>query len=192
MAHVFHKLDTYSSIIFDYDNTIARIPIDWKAARLEFKSYLKKEFPTLEISDGLRIDEMEYLAMNMFEDSSEKIFAYRSLLEKNYDHLHIPITKTIDFIRDFDRSTIQLFIVSNNLKETVVGGLQDLGLIDFFTEIVGVDTTKYPKPFIQSAEYLKDKYDIDFSTSAMVGDSIETDGKYSERLGMTFINIYID
>ena len=192
MADVFEKMDKYSSIIFDYDNTIARIPIDWKAARIEFRSYLKKEFPALEIKEGLRIDEMEYLAMSTFADSADKIYAYRSVLEKQYDHQHIPISKTIEFIRDFDRNAIQLFVVSNNLKETVVSGLQDIKLLHVFTEIVGVDTTKYPKPYIQSAEYLKNKYDINFETTAMVGDSIETDGKYSERLGMAFINIYID
>jgi len=192
MADVFIKMEKYSSIIFDYDNTIARIPIDWKAARLEFKAYLVHTFPALHIQDGLRIDEMEYIAMNTFADAPDKIYAYRSKLEKQYDHLHIPIAKTIDFIRNFDKSNTKLFVVSNNLKETVVSGLKDLELFSLFTEIVGVDTTSYPKPYTQSAEYLKNKYDIDFTSSAMVGDSVETDGKYSEILGMTFINIYIE
>jgi phosphoglycolate phosphatase-like HAD superfamily hydrolase len=132
---------TPSDYIFDYDSTIARVPIDWPAARPKFRDYLNSLVPEVELADGMRVDEMEAAVLQQTNLEPSLVSQHREELESSLRGAHEPIQEVVDLIRTLRvQSGIRLFIVSNNLKATVHDGLVQLDLIECFTHIYGVDT----------------------------------------------------
>jgi len=189
-----HALDAVpfrpTDLIFDYDSTIARVPIDWPTARPQFRDYLNSLVPDLDLADGMRVDEMEATILQQTDLAPPLVFQYREELESSLRGNHEPIQEVIDLIRAVQQqSDVRLFIVSNNLAGTVSDGLAQLGLLECFTHIYGVDTVGLPKPYTKAAELLNADYQVDLNKTVFFGDSPPTDGLFCERLGIRFINI---
>jgi HAD superfamily hydrolase (TIGR01549 family) len=177
-------------VIFDYDSTIARVPINWPAARIDFRHYLTRTFPSLELPEELRVDEMEAFALAREPDQAERIFQYRVEIESQLAGAHELIEPTASLI-DFLKSdgSYRLFIVSNNLHRTVEEGLLQFGFTDAFDVIIGVDDAQVPKPAVQAFDLLAQQAGIVVEASIFVGDNDRTDGGFCKRLGMTYLNI---
>lgn len=174
-------------IIFDYDSTVARVPVDWVATRGEYRTYLNYHFTGLAVKPGLRLDEMENLALLAYPDKHELIFAYREGIESSTFGKHEPVHDTVNFVERESRRT--LYILSNNLHSTIVAGLKQLNLVNRFVEVVGVDDAGAPKPSITALKLFL-KLDPHIVKKAIfIGDSNGTDGKFCDRVGIPFINI---
>lgn len=191
LMHAFKSVPfTPSDFIFDYDSTIARVPIDWPAARPKFRAYLNSLVPDIELPDGLRVDEMEAAVLQQTNLEPTLVFQYREQLESSLRGAHEPIQEVVDLIRMLQgQSDVRLFIVSNNLEGTVRDGLTQLDLLESFTHIYGVDTVGLPKPYTKAADLLNEEYQVDLRKAVFFGDSPPTDGLFCEKLGIHFINI---
>lgn len=176
-----------SLLVFDYDSTIARVPIDWPRAREEFRSYLGDKMPDVELDEGMRVDEMEYRALTRNPEAKDVVFAFRVELEAAFLGDHKPVTHTIEFIRD--NPAVRCCIVSNNLHRTVVGGLAELGLAERFDPIIGVDDSLAPKPQTKALDMLRARHPRVTAEGLFIGDSDTTDGEFCRRVGIPFINI---
>lgn len=176
------------SVIFDYDGTIAHIPINWKSARQGCFDHLMLKFSDLPIEATQRVDEMEALALTDYPSEAAYILAFRSQIESAIDGGHKPIDAVIDLLQQI-HLRYDCYIVSNNLSSTVVSGLTSLGLLHCFKGIYGVDTVGLPKPATTSIDLLQKNYGLDTRTTVMLGDSPSTDGKYCELLNIDFLNI---
>jgi FMN phosphatase YigB (HAD superfamily) len=177
-----------NNIIFDYDGTIAFIPIDWKSIRLDFYHHLKERFNGLQINKTQRIDEMEAIALTLYPDERDYIFSFRKRIESNVEINHEPIAPVIELLKNI-HTKYNCFIVSNNLSATILDGLNTLGLENCFKGILGVDSVGIPKPHIKSIFLLKDQFDLETNQTIMLGDSPTTDGKYCETLDIIFLDI---
>lgn len=179
-----------TDLIFDYDSTIARVPIDWPSARPMFRDYLNSLVAKLGLVDGMRVDEMEAAVLNQTDIDPSLVFQYREQLESTLRGNHEPIQEVVDLIRVVSRKYgVRLFIISNNLEETVRDGLAQLELLECFTHIYGVDTVGLPKPYTKAADLLSADYQVDLKNTVFFGDSLPTDGLFCEKLGIHFINI---
>lgn len=176
------------NIIFDYDGTIATIPIDWKKVRLDCYNHLKQRFDGLEIGKNQRLDEMEALALSFYPDEAEYIFAFRSRVESNCSLNHIPIQSVINFLKCI-YADYNCFVVSNNLYSTIMTGLTSLRLEHCFKSVLGVDSIGRPKPDTRSILILQKKFGVETKSTIMFGDSLNTDGKFCENLKIQFVNI---
>jgi HAD superfamily hydrolase (TIGR01509 family) len=180
----------YRCVLFDYDSTIARVPILWSEARVNYRRYLGRIFPALDVPQGERVDEMETLALSYAPDESERIFQYRFDLESELDGAHEPIESTVSLIRFLQsKGSHRLFIVSNNLNRTVLSGLTQFGLYDAFEKVLGVDDVGVPKPAIDAFQVLARQASITAAESVFVGDNDRTDGAFCAGVGMTYLNI---
>jgi HAD superfamily hydrolase (TIGR01549 family) len=177
----------YDSIIFDYDNTIAKIPIDWIEARRDYKIFLDSNFPDLEIDPNMRVDEMERSALLKYPHQDNLVFSFRNDLESSLAGNHEVIPETIELIRNLESK--ELFIISNNLRNTVVGGLGRFGLTSMFKRIIGVDDVGMPKPSPRAWELLLETDPGVALNSLFVGDNDTTDGAFSKNAGIPFYNI---
>ncbi|MGB0369883.1 MAG: HAD family hydrolase [Opitutales bacterium] len=184
------ELSPYKFVIFDYDSTIAKIPIDWPKARLRFREYLQDLIPGLSIPQNSRVDEMELLALKAFPNMKDSIFMFRLELETQLDGKHEGIKNTIELIRDLAvTETKELLIVSNNLRRTVVSGLSQFSLNDCFSAVFGVDDVGFPKPSTDSFCLIEQVYDVLPSECIFIGDNDRTDGGFAGKIGMGFYNI---
>lgn len=176
------------SVIFDYDGTIAHIPINWKSARQGCFDHLLLRFSDLPIVATQRVDEMEALALATYPNETAYILSFRNSIESEIDGGHKPIYAVIDLLQQI-YELYNCYIVSNNLTSTIVSGLDGLGLLPCFKGIYGVDTVGLPKPATTSIDLLQKNYGLDTRTTVMLGDSPSTDGKYCELLNINFLNI---
>lgn len=180
----------YRFVVFDYDSTIARVPIDWARAREECRTYLTSEFSDLCLENQARVDEMEFAAILHSPDQANRIFDFRRRIESHLDGAHVPIDKTCRLIDDLvDLDGVKLFIVSNNLHQTVAGGLKQIGILNHFGRILGIDDVGEPKPSTRAFEILSEEHGCLVQDCLFVGDNQRTDGEFCRLLGMDFYNI---
>lgn len=184
------RLSTASVVLFDYDSTIARVPVDWPQARVDFRSYLAEHFPALSLPESARVDEMEALALQYAPNQKARVFQYRLELESALDGGHVGLPSTCKLIRKLHVGAgHRLFIVSNNLRRTVEAGLEQLGLSAAFEAVLGVDDVGLPKPAPRAFQRLQASHGIIAKDCVLVGDNARTDGGFCRAVGIPFINI---
>ena len=188
---IVRAINTFSSyrsiIIFDYDLTIARIPIDWDAAREKFRNYIARLIPGIKFKEGLRLDEMESRTLKIHPDKFKLIYSFRDEIESQVAYNHDPVNETVNFLKV--KSNRKYFIISNNLHSTIIAGLNQLGLLDCFVKVIGIDDVQSPKPSTKSLSLLgKTTNDIK-NKSLFIGDSDFTDGRLCLKAKIPFINI---
>ena len=181
------NLSDFEHLIFDYDNTIAKVPIDWKVARANFRKFLIEKFQGIELKQDIRVDEMESIAISMYPNQKDEIFSFRYLLEKSLDGRHEPIIDTITLLRNYEQGPFH--IISNNLKSTVCSGLIQFKIRHLFDIIIGVDDAECPKPSTKAWDILLSSKKINHKSCLFIGDSKATDEKFAQRVGIPFINV---
>ena len=174
-------------MVFDYDSTIARIPISWVEAREKFRLFLAKNFPDLILPVDSRVDEMEALALYNHPKEREKIFSFREKLESLHLGKHEPVNETISFIKR--TKNCRLYILSNNLHSSVVSGLKQFDILSKFNAIIAIDEVYFPKPNTAALKIFLEKEPNFIKESVFIGDSDNTDGAFCNRVGIPFINI---
>ncbi len=181
------KLEEYKNLIFDYDKTIAKVPIDWALARLRFKKFLEGNFPEMKFSQETRVDEMEKKALEAHPKRREEIFSFRYSLEKSLEGKHEPINLVIDLIKGGQLGS--LHIISNNLKSTICSGLEQFNIRQFFDVIIGVDEAGFPKPCTDAWNILIKYREISKNSCLFIGDSDKTDGMFARKVGIPFLDV---
>lgn len=71
----------YEFVIFDYDGTLAKIPVDWFQAREGYRNFASVKWPSLEFNDSDRLEEMELHTLHAFSTATEEVFAFRDSIE---------------------------------------------------------------------------------------------------------------
>lgn len=187
----FASIRKHKVILFDFDRTIISLDIDWAGARAECRKHLESLFPEIVISPGTRMDEMEAAALEQFPHDGSRIFGFRRELEGKLHGLHTPQDQVVKLIEELSDSieNYRLFIVSNNLRATVIAGLKSLDLLSCFEGILGVDDVMMPKPSIRAVQILHTTYGADISDAILIGDSPTTDGEFCKRASIPFFDI---
>tara|TARA_B100000242_G_scaffold108043_1_gene75047 strand:+ start:238 stop:786 length:549 start_codon:yes stop_codon:yes gene_type:complete len=176
----------YTDYIFDYDNTICSIPIDWKTQRLYFKEFAKENFH-FSFDNELTVEQMEKTLLMEFPLLKEQIYQFRSVLEPKYLNKHLLNKNIFSKLK----STNNNYIVSNNLTNTVISGLEYFNLLHFFKKVIGVDFMYSPKPSTKSWLFLKEYYNLSVSSTVMIGDNPMTDGLYASNIGLSYENVQL-
>jgi FMN phosphatase YigB (HAD superfamily) len=180
----------WSAIIFDYDRTIATIPIDWAGVRQELVCWLQDSHK-IDAPHFARADELEAWAIHEAGLNPVEVFAPRRRAESAVSGQHEPNPEVVSLIHGL-RTAVPcppLFIISNNLRETVLSGLRSLGLEDAFARVLGVDDSLDPKPGVGAFEILAQRVELVPEDTVFFGDSDATDGLFCSRLGIKFINV---
>ena len=116
----------------------------------------------------------------------KEIFQFRYDFENTIKH-HKLIISTFHILENTQNK--QNFIISNNLTSTVETGLNQLGILNQFVHVLGLDKIKLPKPDISAWNVLSELQHIDRTQVLFVGDNERTDGLFSQNIGIDFYNI---
>ena len=113
----------------------------------DFREHFKHQLGEFDCSENVRVDEMEYLLLKNKPEFQKKIFQFRYDFENKIKY-HKLIISTFQILENYQNK--QNFIISNNLTSTVETGLKQLGMLDRFVHILGLDKIKLPKPDISA------------------------------------------
>jgi HAD superfamily hydrolase (TIGR01549 family) len=182
---MFNILKYFDCLIFDFDKTIATIPINWTIERINFISFANKNF-NISFKNNLRVDQMEYKLIEIYPSKVNNILSFRRSLESSLISYSVPNKSITDSIKKFDKD---MFIISNNLTGTITHILEDLNILKKFTKIIGIDTYYSPKPSTMSWEKLCQNYSFSLDKTLFIGDSPETDGQFARSIGINYFQI---
>jgi FMN phosphatase YigB (HAD superfamily) len=175
----------YKNIIFDYDGTISKIPINWSLVRKNFRNHAKLNYD-YSFESGMRLDQMEYILIENFPKKSSEILNFRKNLELGFHNNHINNSFVVEFIKNTNNN---LFIVSNNFYTTIKHNLENLCIYDKFTKIITCDTYNQIKPSVVSWTNLSSDYKLSCRDTILIGDNPLTDGVYAKKIGITYFQI---
>lgn len=169
-------------LIFDFDETIARIEVDWsdylsRLAKIYEQFDPDRQHPAFSGYDGYNDFVKEYgvEAVELVKIANQKY-------EQEMNHGFTPNPGLIKFIKD--AVNYQMFIYSSNSRLTVLKGLKKLGLDGFFDQIVTRDEVTYIKPDPEGFYLIYDP-DVPKNEYLMIGNS-HADQGMAKAAGIDF------
>lgn len=178
---------SYTHYIFDLDQTILTLHIDWDA----WLTVIEKTLREYGVTYTYTSDRQTFAALNdlmMREGEQVRLEINQRIRDAEVEHLHgyTPISHCISFLKFLPADTHR-FIWTSNALDTAQKALRDNNLIYYFEKIAARDNVPYSKPDPSGFEYL---YDVTVPKSqyVMIGDS-ENDEEAAQNAGIDFLNV---
>lgn len=181
-------------IIFDLDNTL----IMWKNEYLKYTKNVLEKY-NIPYDDKLiqkidnAIDSYEkYYDMCEIDSFLKHINSFANLnLSVNFindllieqGNLFYGDKRLVDIVKRLS-SKYDLVVVTNYFTSTQRKRLENMGLLDYFTDVIGADKNKF-KPNKEAFINAVDGYQ--FNECMMIGDDLEIDIKPAIELGMSYL-----
>ncbi len=169
-------------LIFDFDETIATIDMDWsqyhtRMAEVYRQFDSKNHHPVFHSYDGYNDFVREY-----GEEVVRPIKTANSKYEQEMSRGFIPNQSLIEFIKN--ESGFEMFVYSSNSRATVEKGLKELGIRDYFEQIVSRDDVSFIKPDPEGFLLIYDP-DVPKEQYLMIGNS-PADRGVAKSVGIDF------
>lgn len=166
-------------VIFDLDETLLRIPVDWNRVREEVIAYGKKE--------GVKFDEsLHILPVSSAISNTKK---RKSAVDSIYRRAELELInskgierypKAEEYVKKLKEKGIKLAVFSNNNHESIEKALAQAGIVQYFDLIMGRDDVEKTKPDPEGIFFILKKLDVKKSEAILIGDS-ESDRKAGEK-----------
>lgn len=182
----------YSDIIFDFDETIARLVIDWNYFHVYMKQ-LAEEYWVEKQREEMNTDGFsKFFIEKYWSEWKSKI---EEVFEKT-ESTHLSGLQVNDLLVKFIRNNENKYtfhILSNNMHSTLVTALWDLELSGCFTQIYGRNSVPRPKPFPDGIEQVMGKQGWRKCDFLMIWDNPNSDIAAANNAGVEsiLINMYI-
>jgi len=172
-------------LIFDLDETIVTLKIDWDEWHKKIATIFKEFEPDFVYWGGF----IDYLIVPFIEKYGQrirdKIVEFENQYEKEKLKGYVVNNKLVDYIK---QNTHQKnYLLTNNALNTILPILEELGIKDRFEKTVTIDDVLYCKPHIEGILTIIDK-SVPLSDYAVIGDS-GNDEKIAKSVGVDFIKI---
>lgn len=151
-------------LLFDLDGTILDT---YDLIRANFITLFKRFLPSYKYTeDDLRsffgpalVDTFRKIGCN--EEETKMLFKeYRKISDMQQSQYLKLFPNTVETLEALKKKGYTLAIFSNKIKEAIVSGLIEKGLLDYFELIIGVDGVNVPKPnpegILRVKEHFKD------------------------------------
>ncbi len=165
-------------VIFDLDETLMRLPVDWEKVKQEVIEFGKKE--KVEFDEKLYIIPLSSKISNTKKRKKEVDAIWRkhelgTLESKGVERY----TKAEEFVKKLKAKGLKLAIASNNCHATIEKALGLAGVFQYFDLIVGRDDVLQTKPAPDMLLKIAWKFKLKKDEILFIGDS-ENDRKAGE------------
>lgn len=174
-------------LIFDFDETIATLKIDWSNWHSKIAQIIQKFDKTFVYFKGEKVSWSTLLLhiKKYGKRIRDEIVKFDNQYEKENYHGYIVNKSLVDYIRK--NNDQKNYLITNNTQNTVLPILKELEIIDRFKKIITLDDVFYPKPHNEGILKIIDS-GIPLSNYVVVGDSLN-DEKIAQSVGVDFIKI---
>lgn len=184
--------NTYTNIIFDFDETIARLIIDWA----HFHTYMKQlaeEYWVEKQREEMNTDGFtRFFIEKYWDDWKSKIEGvFEKTESEHYAWLEVN-QLLVKFIKD-NSHKYTYHILSNNMYSTLTRALKELDLQDYFVNIYWRDSVPKPKPYPDGLDEIIKKQSWSKEDFVMVWDNPNSDiaAANTTWIDSILINMYI-
>lgn len=177
-----------ASIIFDMDGTL----IDSSAAMTHSVNYVRNTLGLSPIAKEFleyHINQPDQHLPKIFYNTDEYDPAHRALFKDHYMHFSPSMIALYPDVKEMLHLLSQkayLAIATNASDFFARHMLEKMGIIEYFSAIVGANNVAEPKPSPLMVYHLMNELGCDASKTVLVGDSIKDEGAASNA-GVPFI-----
>ncbi|NCN03705.1 MAG: HAD family hydrolase [Candidatus Pacebacteria bacterium] len=190
MKNLKNSLVNKQDIVFDLDQTITTLLIDWSDFKLGLIPMLIKHFPDVnQVIDknSREIDIANQVIEAYGKVAKDLINQFAQQYEKEYYHGHRVNYELLKFINS-NQDKYNLYLWTNNQRPLTNIVLEELGILGLFKKTVSSTDTLFYKPHIEGfnliwADSTKDKRNF-----LMIGDS-KYDRIAAQNAQINFINV---
>jgi len=182
----------YSNIIFDFDETIARLMIDWSYFHIYMKE-LAEEYGVEKQREEMNTDGFtRFFIEKYWDEGKQKIEAiFEKTESEHYSGLEVNEI-LVDFIRK-NATKYRFYILSNNMYATLMTALWELDLKDAFVQVFGRNSVPRPKPYPDGIHQIIEWESLVRDDFVMIGDNPNSDIAAANNAGIDsiLINMYV-
>lgn len=185
------KLTDYSHLIFDFDETIAKLLIHWPAWHKGIVPVIQKYESTFSNADHLTMYDI-HRYINRYGTAFHNDFvAFEKQVElANYQGFEL-VPAGFKLLQQAKQEQKQLYLLTSNCREVVEPVLKELNIREYFHRIVTVDDVINLKPSPapwQNIAATKAEQVVPKKNWLMVGDSASDSG-FAAAVGIDFVNV---
>lgn len=177
---------TPALVIFDFDGTIATLPVDWYGLKQRLLGLLHEQ--GMERTSLTFWKDIEWIKQQLSPAALEE--AYRCI--EGYEHPAVPLMevneKAVKYLNDVIAAGGRVAICSNNMTSTVRRGLERLGLKESIALVVGLDSVGHLKPHPEGVLRILHELHVSASDALFIGDS-GFDEEAARSAGVQFTHI---
>ena len=179
-----------TDIIFDLDETISTLLIDWSQYKVRFLEKVKESFPDIHEVADLDLSPID-IANQLIEVYGKKIKAIINNFSLEYEK---------EFYRGHEDNILlteyllgplgerNIYLWTNNQRATAEIVLKELKLLGVFKDVVTASDTLFLKPNIEGFKRIWAQSSRELSQMIMIGDS-QHDQMAAENAQIEFINV---
>jgi HAD superfamily hydrolase (TIGR01509 family) len=177
---------TPALVIFDFDGTIATLPVDWYGLKQRLLRFLHEQ--GIEQTSITFWKDIEQIKQQLSPATLEK--AYRCI--EGYEHPAVPLMdvneKVVKYLKGIVAAGGKVAVCSNNMASTVRMGLERLGLKESVAMIVGLDSVGRLKPHPEGVLKILRELQVSASDALFIGDS-GFDEEAARSAGLRFTQV---
>lgn len=181
--------DQYSHLIFDFDETIAKLLIDWSAWDKGVLELFLKYEPSFDQSTRFNMSAIHRFIERYGKAFRAEFVDFENQLEKNNYHGYEIVPTGMALLNQAHQERKNLYLLTSNCRAVVLPVLGELKIMNYFTKIITVDDVPNLKPSPEPWPLITEGKAIDKKQYLMVGDS-ESDSGFAAAVGIDFINVH--
>ncbi len=169
-------------VIFDFDNTLVRLNVDWDSVRSELKEIAKSE--NIVHDPDMRIIPLTNFLAPWLKPKIDLLFENKEASAvKNNDY--VVFKKMVELARRLHSEGHILAIVSGNCNSTLEAVLRQVSIDDCFSIIIGRDMVRLTKPDPEGILIVMERLG---ANAIYIGDS-DVDVIASEKAGIPHFRV---
>ncbi|MBL7206658.1 MAG: HAD-IA family hydrolase [Candidatus Aenigmarchaeota archaeon] len=174
-------------IVFDFDETIAKLQVDWNALKSELSNHFRERYGFDSLFSPLSpaLSRLKEQHGERAKQEAYTIIENREIIGAENQE---PIVKTIELIKHLKQDGKQLAIFSSNTRKVIEIGLNNIGLHDYFGMIIAREDVEKQKPDPEGLLKILDKCKIPKERVIYIGDR-ETDREAGNSAGINTIMV---
>lgn len=179
-------MTTPALVIFDFDGTIATLPVDWYGLKQRLLQFLHEQ--GIERTAVTLWNDIEQIKRQLPPETLEE--AYRCI--EAYEHAAVPLMEVNETAVQYLNSVVaagrRVAVCSNNMTSTARIALERLGLKECVAMIVGLDSVGRLKPHPEGVLRILHELRVSASDALFIGDS-RFDQEAARAAGVPFKHI---
>ena len=190
------KLREKRLFVFDFDETIVNLNVNWKDLKEELRLLVLERFG-LDMTFSPILEKLEYLKTKITEQDFQPILEYLkqgeiSALKENSTKQTVGFTLLENIYKSIvqTRDDRYIALLSNNYTDTITLGAKQYGIDFFISCFVGRDMVKNIKPDVEGIKFIHEQFpSVNKSEIVYFGDNVKYDKLLAEIYGIDFFLI---
>ena len=189
VAYIIMNFKRYKHIIFDFDQTLATLLMDWSSWQPGVVSVIKKFEPDFDENTDLHMYDIHRFINQYGPAFRDDYVDFEVAMEKATYHGYQLITPTFNLLQTCHQQNKKLYLLTSNSKEIVLPILKELQITNYFTNIITLEDVANVKPDPMAFSLIvQAEAEINKSQYLMIGDSI-SDKEFARNAGIDYFDI---